>query len=131
MKRHPDYVAIANHTIMDGLVIRWYKGIYAAEISRESVSASRHSVIVKGDNVPDEVIEFAMQARRTIAAGLADDAKAEWVTHHAVTPLLGPPRRVTPIEPTPAPVDLGDDPDGDIDGYDGAITPVAASGGAS
>lgn len=64
-------VIVAYQTVMDGLVLRWYEAVEAADCGTELMSASRSGVMVRCflHEVPDGWLETAKQAYRDLAAG--------------------------------------------------------------
>lgn len=75
-------VVIANPTIMDGLVVRWYLTIDAAQQGADVISASRNRVYANGEITP-ELFHAAWDAhlalkqdRPNAARGLATHKKS-------------------------------------------------------
>jgi hypothetical protein len=63
-------VVVATPTVMDGMVVRWYRSMAAAERHQESVSASRHRVSVHDDDyqtLPPEWALLATDVHRQLA----------------------------------------------------------------
>lgn len=80
-------VVTATHTIMDGLVLRWYASLAAAEYGgRECLSASRNGVMIHGNvylhDLPDEWVEAARRAHELLRAGKDAEAR-KLATHEA------------------------------------------------
>jgi hypothetical protein len=82
----PPAVVVATPTMMDGLVLRWYRDVGTAERSaRELVSASGNGVLLNGDaylhDIPAAWIADAQRAHEMIEHGQRDRAREQFATH--------------------------------------------------
>jgi hypothetical protein len=82
----PPAVVVATPTIQDGLVLRWYRDIEAAESSsREIVSASSRGVMLNGNvylhTIPPAWIADAQRACDMLQHDQRDRAQEEYATH--------------------------------------------------
>lgn len=77
-------VVIATPTVMDGLVLRWFRDEDAAAYGSEVLSASRNGVMIHGDqylhDLPEQWVSDAKHATEAIRAGHEAEARA-LVTH--------------------------------------------------
>jgi len=83
-------VVVATPTVMDGLVLRWYRAADDWERSTETISASRNGVSIHCaylHQVPDRWLEAAQEAHRLMDAGRY--AQARRLATHEPTPLFG------------------------------------------
>jgi hypothetical protein len=88
-------VVVATPTVMDGMVVRWYRSMAAAEDHRASLSASSRRVSVHDDDyqtLPQEWVRLAMDVHHQ----LARDPKAN-VEHVATHRAHLGRRELTPI----------------------------------
>lgn len=77
-------VCVAFPTIMDGLVLRWYRSVDAYELGGEAVaSASRSGVMVSGylHEVPAEVLAKAEEAFEILRDNGPRELAATMATH--------------------------------------------------
>lgn len=79
-------VVLSFPTIMDGLVLRWYRDVAHAAYRAERVSASRNGVRATGylHDIPANVLADAEAVHQALAAGSAD--VFSYVTHRRVRP---------------------------------------------
>ncbi|HEV8653258.1 MAG TPA: hypothetical protein VG276_28665 [Actinomycetes bacterium] len=78
-------VVMVSPTVMDGTVVRWYRSVAAAEISRASLSASCRGVAVHEElltDVPPAWVEQAVKAYQTLAANPRADLGGLATHHH-------------------------------------------------
>ena len=77
------HVVIATHTVMDGLVIRWYPSEVSATHGTETISASRNGVMGgAGAKLTPELFNAAWAAHQKLAAGRPSKAEfADIITH--------------------------------------------------
>ena len=93
-------VVVATQTIMDGLVLRWYRNLPSAEFghSYAVVSASRNGVLVTGSvylhEIPAGWISGAERARELMRDGQVDGAR-EFATHEHARAFGGELREVS------------------------------------
>ena len=90
-----DLICVAFPTIMDGLVLRWYRDHTAYENGSETLSASRNGVMVRCylHDVPTDVLGAATAAYDLLAAGNRE-LPAEMATHRTESFLR---RQLVPI----------------------------------
>lgn len=74
-------VVIWSHTIMDGVVVRWYANLAAAEARDELGSASRTRVSTERLDLPDAVAMQMVAAHNVLRRGDVEAAKT-LATHH-------------------------------------------------
>lgn len=78
-------------TIMDGTVVRWYRNLEAADLSRPMISASRNGVAVHRTyltDVPDELITAAREAYEKLRRERSADMTA--LATHVQRGMRGP-----------------------------------------
>lgn len=93
------FVCIAYPTIMDGLVLRWYRSVDAYELNGEAFcSASRAGVLIPGylHQVPAEVLAKAEEAYEILRDGGPRELAAAMATHR---PKRFMSRELVPIDP--------------------------------
>jgi hypothetical protein len=75
-----EYVVTGVQTMMDGLVLRWYRTVREAEELTAKLSASRNGVMIHGSvylhDLPDEWLEEAQRAHELLKAAKRDAAMA-------------------------------------------------------
>ena len=88
-------IVIGTHTVMDGLVIRWYRSEQAAMQGAEAISASRNGVMGgHGSKLTPDLFNQAWIVHQRLASGKRDKADfADLLTHQYKT-MMG-----TEIEP--------------------------------
>lgn len=83
-------VVVAAHTVMSGLVVRWYR---SADMNRTVLSASRDGVMIHGDvflhDLPASWLSDATDASEAINAGRPGAARA-LATHERQGFMNGP-----------------------------------------
>jgi hypothetical protein len=93
-------IVIAFPTVMDGLVLRWYRDLTAAEIGDESMSASRAGVKVNvfQHEIPEQQMNDASEAYATLSRG----GDVEGVVTHRFEGFAAR-RKVVPLGPKGGP----------------------------
>jgi hypothetical protein len=84
-------IVVAFPTVMDGLVLRWYRTEDAWKRSTEVISASRNGVSIHCEylhQVPAGWLEDAQQAHRWLESGRVEQARQGIATHRP-TRLIG------------------------------------------
>lgn len=95
-------ICLAFPTVMDGLVLRWYRDETAAQIGDEILSASRNGVLVKGHlhTVPAEALAKANEAFEILRDNGPRQLAAQMATHRRKSVMS---REIVPIERDAAP----------------------------
>ncbi len=84
-----DLIVIAYPTVMDGLVLRWYRTLAAVDNHREFMSVSRNGceIYCSASDVPPSAAAVAANALELLRWGKVEDARA--LATHRFTRFMG------------------------------------------